>query len=120
MINLERNQTHYQQNIIMRNDQIKIAVLGLGYVGLPLAVEFSKVTHVVGFDIDDERIQSLKSGVDKTKETTSEELLLAKNLIFTSNFQDLDDANVFIVTVPTPIDQHNGQTCTHFCWLQKP
>ena len=84
----------------MRNDQI--AVLGLGYVGLPLAVEFSKVTHVVGFDIDDERIQSLKSGVDKTKETTSEELLLAKNLIFTSNFQDLDDANVFIVTVPTP------------------
>ena len=90
----------------MRNDQIKIAVLGLGYVGLPLAVEFSKVTHVVGFDIDDERIQSLKSGVDKTKETTSEELLLAKNLIFTSNFQDLDDANVFIVTVPTPIDQH--------------
>ena len=84
---------------------IRIGVLGLGYVGLPLAVEFSKHFNVVGFDIDSERVQSLRSGSDSTQEVSEEDLAKAKALNISDNLSDLNLCNVFIVTVPTPIDK---------------
>jgi len=86
--------------------KIKLAIIGLGYVGLPLAVEFGKRRPVVGFDINQKRIAELKSGKDHTLETESEELKQAKHLSFSGNSEDLRNCNVFIVTVPTPIDQY--------------
>lgn len=86
----------------------KLAILGLGYVGLPLAVEFAKVRPVIGFDIDLQRITSLKSGVDVTNEVSSQELAAVNNLIFTSCISDISFCDIFIVTVPTPIDEHNA------------
>jgi len=85
---------------------IKIAIIGLGYVGLPLAVEFGKVRSVVGFDINPTRIDQLKSGHDFTLETEPEELKAPKHLSFSINPNDLHSCNCFIVTVPTPIDQY--------------
>ncbi|WP_207190465.1 nucleotide sugar dehydrogenase [Galbibacter mesophilus] len=86
-------------------DKYKIAVIGLGYVGLPLAVEFSrKGFSVVGFDINDKRVGELKEGKDVTDEVTKEELNEAKDLIFSAKEEDLDDCNMLIVTVPTPVD----------------
>jgi UDP-N-acetyl-D-galactosamine dehydrogenase len=82
-----------------------IAVLGLGYVGLPLAVEFGKVLKVVGFDIKRERISELKSLFDRTREVERDELMSAKHLTFTDNVKDIAAANFFIITVPTPVDQ---------------
>lgn len=86
-------------------NEIKIAVIGLGYVGLPLAVEFGRMRSVVGFDINDRRIEELKAGKDLTLETTEEELLAAKFLSYTTELDDIRDCNCFIVTVPTPIDE---------------
>lgn len=85
----------------------KIAVIGLGYVGLPLAVAFSRKWNVVGFDISADRVNSLESGVDKNLEVSKEELKAASKLFFTSNAEDLKDCKVFIVTVPTPINDAN-------------
>jgi len=85
---------------------IKLAIIGLGYVGLPLAVEFGKIRSVLGFDINQNRIAQLKSGLDFTLETEPEELQAAKHLSFSSSSADLNNCNCFIVTVPTPIDQH--------------
>ena len=85
-------------------DDAKIAVIGLGYVGLPLAVEFGKVRSVVGFDVNQSRLNELRAGVDSTKETNREELAAAKNLTFTSNASDLAGCNFYIVTVPTPVN----------------
>ena len=84
---------------------IRIGVLGMGYVGLPLAVEFSKHFNVVGFDIDSERVQSLRSGSDSTQEVSDEDLAKAKALNITNSLSDLNLCNVFVVTVPTPIDK---------------
>ena len=84
-----------------------LAVVGLGYVGLPLAVEFGKKRPVVGFDIDERRIRSLQSGHDDTCEVTSSQINQAVQLSFTSKQSELCDATIFIVTVPTPIDPHN-------------
>ena len=86
--------------------EAKIAVIGLGYVGLPLAVEFSKKYRVLGFDINQGRIDELSSGKDSTLEVCSEELLDAKDLQFSANKNDLKNCNVYIVTVPTPIDKY--------------
>jgi UDP-N-acetyl-D-galactosamine dehydrogenase len=86
--------------------KIKIAIIGLGYVGLPLAVEFGKIRSVLGFDINSKRIDQLKAGQDLTQETEPEELQAAKHLIFSINSDDLRGCNCFIVTVPTPIDMH--------------
>ena len=83
----------------------KIAVIGLGYVGLPLAVEFGKKTRVIGFDVKLGRIEDLKSGLDKTLEVSPEELKEAVNLTFTNLQKDLSGANIYIITVPTPIDE---------------
>jgi len=90
----------------------KIALIGLGYVGLPLAVEFGKKRIVVGFDINQLRINDLKDGVDSTLETTSEELKDAAHLSYTTNLDDIKDCTIFIVTVPTPIDKHKRPDLT--------
>ena len=81
-----------------------IAIIGLGYVGFPLAVEFGKIYPTLGFDIDASRIDELKSGVDRTQEVNAAQLAESKNLRFSSQVSDLASCNTFIVTVPTPID----------------
>ncbi|MGK8770157.1 Vi polysaccharide biosynthesis UDP-N-acetylglucosamine C-6 dehydrogenase TviB [Acinetobacter baumannii] len=85
-------------------EQLKIAIIGLGYVGLPLAVEFGKHKPTIGFDINTDRIQELKSGHDHTLEVTSDELKHVHQLSYSADIEDLKTANFFIVTVPTPID----------------
>ena len=89
----------------MNLSNLKLAVIGLGYVGLPLAVEFSKKRNVVGFDIQKERIEELKSGFDKTFEVSNYELKKAKKINFTSNQDHLKNASCYIITVPTPINE---------------
>ena len=89
-----------------------IAVIGLGYVGLPLAVEFARQTPTVGFDINDARICELKAGVDRTQEVSAEELAGASRLSYTSSPEDLASCKVFIVTVPTPINRHKQPDLT--------
>ena len=85
---------------------VKLSIIGLGYVGLPLAVEFGKIRSVLGFDINLKRIAQLKKGCDLTQETEPEELQAATHLTFSSNSDDLRACNCFIVTVPTPIDRY--------------
>ncbi|NTY98331.1 Vi polysaccharide biosynthesis UDP-N-acetylglucosamine C-6 dehydrogenase TviB [Acinetobacter radioresistens] len=85
--------------------ELKIAIIGLGYVGLPLAVEFGKKVPVVGFDIYQKRIDELRSGQDHTLEVSPEELKQANQLSYSANLEDLKSCNFFIVTVPTPIDE---------------
>lgn len=84
----------------------KLAIIGLGYVGLPLAVEFGKRLDVLGFDVDQHRVDELKSGKDGTLEVDSKELAESKLLTYSANVQDLVSSNVYIVTVPTPIDKN--------------
>ncbi|HNP08720.1 MAG TPA: nucleotide sugar dehydrogenase, partial [Cyclobacteriaceae bacterium] len=83
----------------------KIGIIGLGYVGLPLAVEFGKIMEVVGFDIDQVRVDELIKGFDRTREVESDELKEATKLSFSSDMKDLANVNYFIVTVPTPVDE---------------
>ena len=90
----------------------KLAIIGLGYVGLPLAVEFGKHRPVIGFDINEERVAELKSGYDRTREVGSAELAIASNLIFTTDFSEISNATVYIVTVPTPIDKYKHPDLT--------
>lgn len=84
--------------------EIKIAIIGLGYVGLPLAVEFGKKYTVVGFDVNQNRIDELEKGYDRTRELTTAELHSAINLVFSSKISMIEDCTVYIITVPTPID----------------
>ena len=93
-------------------NNIKIAVIGLGYVGLPLAVEFGKHLPVVGFDINASRIEALCAGTDHTLEVSDEELTQASHLNYSSDIQALKDCNFFIVTVPTPIDDYKQPDLT--------
>ncbi|KGJ90182.1 Vi polysaccharide biosynthesis UDP-N-acetylglucosamine C-6 dehydrogenase TviB [Thalassotalea sp. ND16A] len=90
----------------------KIAIIGLGYVGLPLAVEFAKRYPIVGFDIKQSRIDELKDGIDNTLEITAEKLTVATQLTFTNQVNDLKSCNFYIVTVPTPIDKHKQPDLT--------
>ena len=90
----------------MTTNEKSIAVIGLGYVGLPLAVEFGKVRPVIGFDINLGRIDELRVGHDATQEVSKDELSAANQLIFTNDPADLAAATIYIVTVPTPIDAH--------------
>ncbi|AHZ84216.1 Vi polysaccharide biosynthesis protein VipA/TviB [Bdellovibrio bacteriovorus] len=92
----------------MSMSNVKICIIGLGYVGLPLAVEFGKTLPTVGFDIDVNRIRELLEGRDRTLEVTSGEMLEAKHLTYTTDLSIIKDANVYIVTVPTPIDDSNS------------
>lgn len=96
----------------MKLAELKIAVIGLGYVGLPLAVEFGKKVSVVGFDIHQKRIDELKTGQDHTLEVSPEELKQATQLSYSANLDDLKGCNFFIVTVPTPIDGVNRPDLT--------
>ena len=89
-----------------------IAVIGLGYVGLPLAVEFGKQRKVVGFDINTTRIAELRAGEDNTLEVSAEELAAATHLSFTDKIAELADCTIFIVTVPTPIDAYKRPDLT--------
>ena len=92
--------------------ELKLAIIGLGYVGLPLAVEFGKHFATVGFDINAKRIAELKSGHDRTGESDAAELKAATKLSLTSAIDELRDCNVYIVTVPTPVDRHNRPDLT--------
>jgi UDP-N-acetyl-D-galactosamine dehydrogenase len=90
----------------------KIAVIGLGYVGLPLAVEFGKKYHVIGFDINKTRIAQLKDGNDFTLEVSTDDLNSAEKLVFSCDINDLANCNILIVTVPTPVDKVNRPDLT--------
>ena len=90
----------------------KIAVIGLGYVGLPLAVEFGKKRDVIGFDIKADRVEELNAHKDSTLEITEDDFKAAKHLAFTCNIDDIKDAQIYIVTVPSPIDVHKQPDLT--------
>ncbi|WP_026345423.1 Vi polysaccharide biosynthesis UDP-N-acetylglucosamine C-6 dehydrogenase TviB [Novispirillum itersonii] len=96
----------------MGNASKKIAIIGLGYVGLPLAVEFGKRRTVIGFDINQGRIAELRAGRDSTLEVPEEELAEARHLVYSADKADLADCDIFIVTVPTPIDKANRPDLT--------
>ncbi|GAB1152037.1 MAG: Vi polysaccharide biosynthesis UDP-N-acetylglucosamine C-6 dehydrogenase TviB [Shewanella algae] len=93
-------------------ENAKVGIIGLGYVGLPLAVEFGKKRQTIGFDINQARIDELTAGHDSTLECSDEELSEAKHLVYTSSIEELRKCNVFIVTVPTPIDEHKQPDLT--------
>ncbi len=86
-------------------DDILVGIIGLGYVGLPLALAFGNNFKTIGFDINQKRVSDLKSGVDETSEVSYEALSLSKSIEFTSEERALLDVNFYIVTVPTPIDE---------------
>ena len=91
--------------MINKIEDLKLGIIGLGYVGLPLALEFAKNRKVIGFDLKKKRIEELKSGIDKNLESSKAEIENSKNLNFTNNEEDLNYANCFLITVPTPIDE---------------
>ena len=93
-------------------DNLKIAVIGLGYVGLPLAIAFGKKYDTCGFDIKKSRLDALRNGIDTTRESEPEQLRAATRLTFTDDPEDIRDATVFIVTVPTPVDKYNRPDLT--------
>ena len=97
---------------IIPDSNSKIAIIGLGYVGLPLAVEFGKNRPVVGYDINDQRINELSSNIDNTLEVTREDLELSSNLLFSTQLSDIADCGIYIITVPTPIDSANRPELT--------
>ncbi len=96
----------------IQNGEIKLALIGMGYVGLPLAVEFGKKFDTVGFDVKVERLESLRKGIDITLETSREDLAAAKRLQYSNRLEDLKDRDIFIVTVPTPVDKYNRPDLT--------
>lgn len=93
-------------------ENARVGIIGLGYVGLPLAVEFGKKSPTIGFDINQARIDELSAGRDSTLECSDNELAEAKYLSYTSSLQELKECNVYIVTVPTPIDEHKQPDLT--------
>lgn len=93
-------------------ENARVGIIGLGYVGLPLAVEFGKKSLTIGFDINQDRIDELSAGRDSTLECSDNELAEAKYLSYTSSLQELKECNVYIVTVPTPIDEHKQPDLT--------
>ena len=95
------------KKIVKDLSDLRLAIIGLGYVGLPLAVEFGKKFETIGFDIKKERIRELKQATDSTLEVDKEDLAKAKLLSFTHSLEDISRCNFFIVTVPTPIDNEN-------------
>jgi len=90
----------------------RVAIIGLGYVGLPLAVEFGKKFETVGFDVNELRIKELLGGYDATMEVSKDQLMGSKSLIFSSDATDIENCNIFIITVPTPIDKHKNPNLT--------
>ena len=98
---------------MLKLDNVNLAIIGLGYVGLPLAVEFGKKRSVIGFDINQIRISALLKGHDNTLEVDDQELKKANNVIYTSNIKMLKDCNIYIITVPTPIDKYKRPDLTY-------
>lgn len=109
-----KNQKNPESKVqgLKRISDVRIGIIGLGYVGLPLAVEFGKKFPTVGFDINKARVAELSSGKDHTLECSSEELAAATALTFSTNLNDLNDCTVYIVTVPTPVDNSNRPDLT--------
>ena len=101
-------------------NDLRIAVIGLGYVGLPLAVEFGKERSTIGFDINSKRIKNLTNGIDETLEVDKNSLDDANNLIFSNDEEDLANCDIYIVTVPTPIDEVNNPNLNHLYQPQRP
>lgn len=91
----------------MTQENVKICVVGLGYVGLPLAVAFGRTREVVGFDLNQARVDQLSNGIDLTREVTAQALQQSKGMKVTADVKEIEDCTVYIVTVPTPIDEHN-------------
>ena len=91
-------------------DKFKISVVGLGYVGLPLAIEFGKIFDVIGYDKNSKRINELRNGIDSTLEVSNNQFQLSNKLVFTDKLDDIQESNIFIITVPTPVDKTNRQT----------
>jgi UDP-N-acetyl-D-glucosamine/UDP-N-acetyl-D-galactosamine dehydrogenase len=102
----------FRRYILKTLEQTKIAIVGLGYVGLPLAVEFGKKYPTIGFDINQKRVQELQAGRDSTLEVSTEELGQAAFLSYTASLKDIKNCNVYIVTVPTPINEHKQPDLT--------
>lgn len=96
----------------MNLQDVKFGIIGLGYVGLPLAVEFGKCFPTIGYDVKEERVKELLAGHDSTKECTDEELVQAKSLTYTSQLTDIASCNFYIVTVPTPITEEKTPDLT--------
>ncbi len=96
----------------IQSSEVRLAVIGLGYVGLPLAVEFGKKYDTVGFDVKEKRLAELRNGNDSTLETSAEDLRSAVRLRYSNDLADLQDRDVFIVTVPTPVDKYNRPDLT--------
>ena len=90
---------------VQQNKKINLAIVGLGYVGLPLALEFAKKRSVIGFDINQERVKELTSGLDRNLEFNRTELIKSKKIKFTSNINDLKNSNCYIITAPTPVNK---------------
>src|ERR1041385_6715619 len=90
----------------LRDKKAKLAVIGLGYVGLPVAIHFSKKIPVVAFDINEKRVESLRNKIDPNKEVSAAEFENC-DIIFSNNIKDLEQAAFYIVCVPTPVDEHN-------------
>jgi UDP-N-acetyl-D-galactosamine dehydrogenase len=101
-----KNETIFSEAAMVAAPEHKLAVIGLGYVGLPLALAFGAVRPVVGFDVDKLRVAELTAGIDRTNETSPAEISDATFLRYTSELRDLDECTCFIVAVPTPIDRH--------------
>ena len=89
----------------LKNREYKICVVGLGYVGLPLALEFAKYFDVIGFDINKARVELMKKGIDPSEELESNEFE-NKSIVYTSDIEDIKEAKFYIVGVPTPVDEH--------------
>ncbi len=104
--NLDFRQFFTHSGFKLKIENIKIGLIGLGYVGLPLAVEFGKQIECLGYDVNRGRIEELQEGRDSTLEISSEELVQSTGLRFTHDMQELNDCNIYIITVPTPIDEH--------------
>ena len=91
---------------LIDSKKIKISIIGLGYVGLPLAVEFGKQYKTIGFDVNKNRITSLNDAHDVTGELNQEQINNSENIVFTNEINDIQDSNIYIVTVPTPVDKY--------------
>ena len=92
---------------MIKKEEINITIIGLGYVGLPLALEFSKKYNVIGFDLDEIRISELNDKYDRTNELSGQDLSDLKNFKITTNENAIANSNIYIVTVPTPVDKNN-------------
>ena len=103
----------------MNVNSLRLGIIGLGYVGLPLAVEFGKIRKTIGYDINQERIKELKSCIDRTLEITKKEIKNSKKLTFTSNVNDLNSVNCFIIAVPTPVKENKKPDLTYLIYASK-